>query len=76
MIDEAIIANASTQWRKVARVIGSAMMDRSATVPPVPDIFYAERVHNLVAAGKLESQGDVDFVRLSEIRLPVSVQVK
>jgi hypothetical protein len=44
MIDEAILANSSSQWRKVARIAGSAMDAVRDTVPPVPDIFYAERV--------------------------------
>lgn len=68
-IDEAIVANASTQWRKVARIVGSAMTDNSGIVPSIPDVFYAERVRNLVAAGKLESQGNLEFMRFSEVRL-------
>ncbi|MEK7854836.1 MAG: DUF3658 domain-containing protein, partial [Acidobacteriota bacterium] len=68
-IDEALLANASTQWRKVARVVGTAMMANSGIVPPIPDIFYAERVRELVAAGKLESQGNLEFMGYSEVRL-------
>jgi hypothetical protein len=72
MIDVAVIANASNQWRKVARVIGSAMEARSNTVPPVPDIFYSQRVRQLAAAGKLEWRGNLDYMRFNEIRLPGS----
>ena len=69
LIDEAILENASTQWRKVARVIGSAMPASEDSVPRVPDLFYAERVRHLVAAGKLESQGNLEYMRSSEVRL-------
>jgi hypothetical protein len=70
MIDEAILANVSSQWRKVARVAGSAMTALENIVPPTPDIFYANRVRHLVAAGKLESRGNLLFMRFSEVRLP------
>ncbi|HMQ04244.1 MAG TPA: DUF3658 domain-containing protein [Pyrinomonadaceae bacterium] len=69
-IDEAILAHASSQWRKVARIVGSAIDSNSGIVPSIPDIFYAERVRKLVAAGKLESQGNLAFMRFSEVRLP------
>ena len=70
LIDEAILANASSQYRKVARVAGSAMQANDGLVPKVPDIFYAERVRNLVAEGKLESQGNLLYMGFSEVRLP------
>jgi hypothetical protein len=72
-IDEAILANASSQWRKVSRVAGSAMMANSGTVPSIPDIFYAERIRDLVTAGKLESQGNLAAMRFREVRLPMGV---
>ncbi len=68
-IDEALLANASTEWRKVERVVGSAMTANSGIVPAVPDSFYAERVRKLVADGTLESQGNLAFMRFSEVRL-------
>lgn len=70
VIDEAILASVSAQWRKVARVVGGAIIATAETVPDgVPDIFYGERVRQLVAAGKVESQGDLNCMRFSEIRL-------
>lgn len=68
-IDGALLANASTQWRKVAGVVGGAMTANSGIISQIPDIFYAERVRELVAAGKLESQGNLEFMRYSEVRL-------
>ena len=72
-IDEAILANSSTQWRKVARIVGAAMGDNSGIIPSIPDIFYAERVRKFVTAGKLESQGNLQYMRFSEVRLPQNV---
>jgi hypothetical protein len=69
-IDEALLANASSQWRKVARVVGSVVSGNSDNIPKLPDIFFAERVRKLVAAGKLESQGNLNYMRFSEVRLP------
>jgi len=69
IIDEAILANASSQWRKVARVIGSAMLAAKDIVPRVPDFFYTERIRHLVAARKLESHGTLNYVRSREVRL-------
>ena len=68
-IDDAIIANASTQWRKVARVIAGAM-EANESIKHVPDIFYAERVEKLVDDKRLESKGDLNKMRFSEVRLP------
>ena len=74
-IDDAILTNASSEWRKVARIVGAAMGTNSGIVPSIPDIFYAERVRKFVAAGKLESQGNLAFMRFSEVRLPQDVIV-
>lgn len=70
LIDEALLENASSQWRKVARVIGSAMSATENSVPHIPDFFYAKRIRHLVAAGKLKSEGHLDSIRFCEVRLP------
>lgn len=68
-IDEALLSNASTQWRKVARIVGMTMSSLPARVHGIPDVYYAERVRELVARGLLESQGDLTRMRYSEVRL-------
>jgi len=68
-IDEALVAAASANWRKVARVVASAM-NESTHGPGIPDIYYASRVRALVEAGRLESQGNLEYMRFSEVRLP------
>ena len=69
-IDKSLLANASNYWRKVARVVGTTMMELPERVPEIPDIYYAERVKELVRKGLLESQGDLAYMRYSEVRLP------
>ncbi|HEU5134435.1 MAG TPA: DUF3658 domain-containing protein, partial [Steroidobacteraceae bacterium] len=69
-MDRVLVAQASTGWRKVARIVAGAIDALSARLPDVPDVYYAQRVRNLVAAGQLESQGNLLFMRHSEVRLP------
>jgi len=69
-IDVAILANVSTSWLKVARVVAftdSALRDR---YPGLSYIFYAQRLIHLAETGRLESQGNVEYMRFSEVRLP------
>ena len=71
IIDQGLLSNTSTNWRKVARVVGAAMMLGSpARIDGIPDIFYAQRVRKLVQSGKLESDGNLDYIGYSEVRLP------
>jgi len=68
-IDEALLAEVSAQWRKVARVVGGAMSHQSTRIPGIPDLFYAQRVRHLVDSGLLESSGDLGYMGRSEVRL-------
>ena len=60
---------AGERWR--ASSAGRSASFRRA-FPDVPDIYYAQRVRHLVEVGKLESQGDLHYMRYSEVRLPGS----
>ena len=66
-IDQALLSNVSNAWRKVALVIVKAMDEYS--IPGIPDIFYAQRVRRLAELGRLESQGNLAYMRFSEVRL-------
>ena len=46
-------------------------VELSERIPDVPDIYYAQRVRRLVAVGELESQGNLEYMGYSEVRLPV-----
>ncbi len=69
-IDRALLLNITYQWRKVAMVVGMTMMNYPNRVPNIPDIFYASRICKLAESGHLESQGDLRYMRFSEVRLP------
>jgi Protein of unknown function len=69
LIDGALLSECAASWRKVARVVGTAMNSLEGQVPEVPDGYYAKRVAFLVASGKLESQGNLEHMRFCEVRL-------
>lgn len=69
LIDTALLAQVSTNWRKVARIVGTAMLSMPSRPKGVPDVFFAKRVVLLVEAGRLESQGDLRRMGFSEVRL-------
>ncbi|MGF7130884.1 tetratricopeptide (TPR) repeat protein [Paraburkholderia sp. EB58] len=69
-IDAAIMQNVSHNWRKVLRVIYSAMSDNDARVSGAVDVFYCQRVIRLVELGLIESVGNLRKMGCSEVRLP------
>ncbi len=69
-IDKALLSNTCKYWRKVARVVGTTMLELSENIPGIPDVFYAQRIQHLVEEGKLESEGNLAYMRYSEVRLP------
>ncbi len=73
-IDEALLSNTCHQWRKVARVVGTMMISLENRVQGIPDLFYSQRVRKLVEDGRLESQGNLAYMRFSEVRLPMKTE--
>jgi hypothetical protein len=69
-MDRVLIGQCNSSWRKVARVVGMAIGELGDRLPNIPDVYYAMRVRHLVEVGKLESQGNLAYMRLSEVRLP------
>jgi hypothetical protein len=74
LIDEALLTECASSWRKVARVVGGALGTLQDQLPGVPDGYYAQRIAVLVSAGNLESQGNLQHMRFSEVRLPGAVR--
>ena len=70
-IDRVLLAQCAPAWRKVALIVGMTIGKLSERFPNVPDIYYAQRVRRLVAVGELESQGNLEYMGYSEVRLPV-----
>ena len=70
IIDAAILATCSTGWLKVARVMLNTEEALRNRYPALSYIFYTERLRWLVDEGSLESQGDLAYMRFSEVRIP------
>jgi len=68
-IDTLLLSNCGNQWRKVARVVGTTMMDDDKIIEGIPDVFYAQRVASMVEKGILLSQGNLKSMRFSEVKL-------
>jgi hypothetical protein len=69
VIDAAILANSSNRWLKVARVVvwtEEALKDR---YQGLSYIFYAQRLIRLAERGRLESRGNLEYMRFSEVRI-------
>ena len=69
-IDETLVSHASKLNRKVAMLVGLSIMDLRKDIPNVPDVFYAQRVKKIVNEGLLIAEGNLDYMRFSEVRLP------
>lgn len=70
VIDAAILSCALPHWQKVAKVVFLTVETLEARYPQLSYISYAMRIQDLVDQGLLESQGDLDYMRFSEVRLP------
>jgi Protein of unknown function len=68
-VDAAILSHAASKPRKVAMIVGMAMSDPALRRPGLSDLFYVQRVKALVAKGHLVADGNLDYMRYSEVRL-------
>lgn len=67
-IDAALLAAAHIRWRKVAFLVATAMTDPDR-VRGIPDVYYAQRVREMVANGALAAQGFLSRMRYCEVRI-------
>ncbi len=68
--DSLLIEHTTTEWRKVARVIGDAMGANSSVYDQVGDIMLFARVVALIDQGKLVADGDPSDMHVTRVRLP------
>ena len=68
VIDEAILENINSRWKKVALVIGTTMTNLENRISGIPDVFYAQRIRYLKSKNLFESQGNLKKMQYSEIR--------
>lgn len=57
-IDQVLLANIVTTYRKINRIVGGAMTDGRLGVP---DLYYAHRVYLMAESGKVEIRGRFVF---------------
>ncbi len=69
-IDATILSCARARWQKVAMVVSRTEKNLETRYPRLSYIYYALRIQDLTGRGRLESQGDLDYMRFSEVRLP------
>ena len=50
-------------------IIGMAMGELPDRISGIHDVFYSQRIQKLVEKDLLESQGNLQFMRYSEVRL-------
>ena len=67
--DRMLLERATERWQKAAMIIGRVMTSVGEDEWP-GDTHLAKRLQALVAAGKLESQGNLSRIGFSEVRLP------
>jgi len=67
-IDSLLFSSTSGHFKKVAMVVGSAMLEAKNKYQGVPDLYFAQRIREMVANGTLESQGFLANMRYSEVR--------
>jgi len=68
-IDSCLMCFIPDRYRKVAFVIGQAMLKLKDEYPTLLDMFYASRIKHLAATGVIEAAGNLDRIRFSEVRL-------
>jgi hypothetical protein len=69
-IDAELLSHAKRSNRKVAMLVGLAMSNPAVRAPGLPDLLYSQRVRVLVEKGVLVGDGNLAYMRYSEVRLP------
>ena len=67
-IDYGLLSFCSNKFPKVAKIVGSYMTSNSNKFDVI-DLFYAQRIEKMADLGFLEYQGNLKFMRYSEVRL-------
>jgi hypothetical protein len=67
-IDKVLLSHIDTEWRKVALIVGTTMLQLGKELPRLPDIFFASRITEFVRRGEVEEQGDPQRMRFREVR--------
>src|SRR5262245_45490876 len=69
-IDKEILECLASHWQKVARVVIRAEEKLRDRYPQFSYILYAERIRLMTKQSRIESQGNLRYLRFSEVRWP------
>jgi hypothetical protein len=69
-IDAALFEDCVRYGRKVARVVGTTFLSAKFRDRGIPVSCFAQRIVELVRQGKLVAEGNLNYMRYSEVRLP------
>jgi hypothetical protein len=69
IIDATVLSCIAARWQKLAMVVVCAKEKLESKYPEFSHTYYAMRVQALNDLGRLESQGNLDYMRFSEVRL-------
>ena len=69
VIDAVLLSCAEVRWLKLAMVVSRAKEKLGSRFPEFSDSFYAMRVQALNDLSRLESKGNLGYMRFSEVRL-------
>lgn len=69
-VDAELLSHARPLSRKVAMLVDLAMSNEALRVPGLPDLYSSQRLRALVEQGALIAEGNLEFMRFSEVRLP------
>jgi len=69
-VDTILLSHMSSNWRKVAYVVGLSMLEINPEQRRgLQDLYFCGRVSELVSGGQIEHQGDLSDMRRCEVRL-------
>jgi hypothetical protein len=69
-IDRTLMTQVTARWRKVASVVGGAMMELGEKRRGRDDLYFAGRLAFLAVTGVIEYDGDLGQMGRCEVRLP------
>jgi hypothetical protein len=67
VIDDCILSHLTHRYQKTAKIVALTMMELGDRFP---DLSYLARIKYLAASGVIESVGNLNRMRFSEVRLP------
>lgn len=69
-IDDALLSYANCHFQKVAKIVAAFMTESTLHKAEIPDLFYAMRIEALVGKQRLVHQGNLQYMRYCEVKLP------